>query len=166
MSSTAYPHEHDDCDSCRAFDADLLVDVLDQDGVPGQNSRWCKRCAGPLLARLVLQGSTAVVAALNAPLPRRESVASEVRRRRAAGKPSSTWTVDFAEEVLRLAQPSASVLLRALVDEGGTATEAVHRTATTRPAQPDGARLRAARRTRPDLGRGTAAARPLISVRR
>jgi hypothetical protein len=81
MSSTAYPHEHDDCDSCRAFDADLLVDVLDQDGVPGQNSRWCKRCAGPLLARLVLQGSTAVVAALNAPLPRRESVASEVRRR-------------------------------------------------------------------------------------
>ncbi|MGW6445163.1 hypothetical protein [Lentzea sp. NPDC055074] len=122
MSSKVFPHDRDDCDSCRSFDAGMAVDVLDDHGGLGQRSRWCERCAGPLLARLVLQGHTAVVAPLDSPLPRRESVASEVRRRRDAGKPSSTWNVDFAVEVLRLAQPSASVFLRALVDEGGTAS--------------------------------------------
>jgi len=35
---------------------------------------------------------------------------------------SEHWTVDLAEELLRLAQPSGSTFLRALIDEGGTAT--------------------------------------------
>ncbi|MEO6082330.1 MAG: acyltransferase [Umezawaea sp.] len=37
---------------------------------------------------------------------------------------SQELTVDLAEEILRSAQPSASMFLRALVDEGGTATAA------------------------------------------
>lgn len=136
MSTTAYPHLLDDCDSCRAFDADLTIDVLDTDGVRVQRSRWCEHCAGPLMAKLVLQSYTLAVAAPDAPRqpetpvlrvvrePCEESAAAVVRRRRAEGKTPSTWTVDYAEEVLRHAQPSASTLLRALVDEGGSATAA------------------------------------------
>jgi len=32
------------------------------------------------------------------------------------------WTVELAEQVLRHAQPAGSTLLRALIDEGGSAT--------------------------------------------
>lgn len=122
MSTSAYPHERDDCDGCRSFDADLAVDVPADDGGLGQRSRWCARCAGPLLARLALQRYTMVVSPLDEPLPHRESAAAAVRRRRDAGKSPSSWTVDFVVEVLRLAQPSAAVFLRALVDEGGRAS--------------------------------------------
>ena len=124
MSTKAYPHSLDDCESCSAYDADLTADVLDDDGEIVQRSRWCERCAGPLLARLVLTGRTTIVGPGIGPVdapPRRESVANEVRRRRADGQQFSTWTVEFAEQVLRLAKPSGSVFLRALVDEGGQA---------------------------------------------
>lgn len=127
MSARVYPHERDNCDSCRSYDADMVVDVLDHDGGPGQRSRWCDRCAGPLLAKLVLQDRTALVSPLDAPPPRVQSAMSEVRRQRSAGQPYSKWTVEFAEEVLRLAQPSGSVFMRALVDLGGTADTAALR---------------------------------------
>jgi hypothetical protein len=125
MSTTAYPHESNDCESCAAFDVALTADVLDDEGEVSQRSRWCERCAGPLLARLVLQGRTAIVGPSIGPVaapPRRESsVVDEVRRRRAGGRQFSTWTVEFAEQVLRQAKPSASEFVRALVDEGGQA---------------------------------------------
>lgn len=42
----------------------------------------------------------------------------------AAADGPQQWTVDLAEEALRLAKPDASLFVRALVDEGGTATAA------------------------------------------
>lgn len=124
MSTRAYPHSRDDCESCSAYDADLTADVLDDEGEVVQRSRWCERCAGPLLARLVLQGQTTIVGPGIGPIPApppRENVADEVRRRRANGQQFTEWTVEFAEQVLRLARPSASDFLRALIEEGGQA---------------------------------------------
>lgn len=119
MTGSTYPHARDDCASCRAYDADMSVDHDDLE----EPVRWCQRCAGPLLARLVLTGHTVTVRS-----PHGDAPSPPLRRQAAAGnraEPSgSAWTVEFAEEVLRQALPSGSVFLRALVDEGGTATVA------------------------------------------
>jgi len=73
----------------------------------------------------------------------RLSVSSDVtgpRPRLERGEPP-VWTVDLAEEVLRRARPTGHAFLRALIDEGGTATadrlrertgtEALHRATLT-----------------------------------
>jgi hypothetical protein len=108
MAEEPYPHGRDDCDSCGEFDADMAAHY---DGLTGRDPRWCHRCAGQLLTRLVLTGQTVSIYPLDGPVP--TSITDDA---------PVVWTVDLAEEVLRLALPSGSVLLRALVDEGGTAT--------------------------------------------
>jgi hypothetical protein len=70
--------------------------------------RWCYRCAGQLLAQLTVHGHTVTVHPLE-----------DVQAARGDGP---QWTVDIAEQVLRRAQPGGSTFLRALIDEGGTAT--------------------------------------------
>lgn len=70
------------------------------------------RCAAqpadaPLLARLVSKGHTVTVVSLDVDLPKH-----------------AAWSDELAEEVLRRALPSGSTFLRALIDEGGTATAA------------------------------------------
>lgn len=121
MASEPYPHIRDDCDCCSAYDADMAVHY---DGLTGRDPRWCERCAGHLLARLVLIGCTVTVYALDAP-------ASELDT--AVDDGNVPWTVDLAEEVLRLALPSGSVFLRALVDEGGRATASGSRNSPVAP---------------------------------
>jgi hypothetical protein len=128
MTDQAYPHTRNDCDSCRAFDADMAVHY-DQTG-HGRDVRWCQRCAGSLLARLALTGHTATVRPLDdpaagdttAPPPAAGNEGGTDNGQDAAHAQGVTWTVDLAEKVLRQALPSGSVFLRALVDEGGTAT--------------------------------------------
>jgi hypothetical protein len=126
----AYPHRRNDCDCCREFDADMAVDY---DQLGGGHLRWCHRCAGQLLAQLVLTGHTVIVRPLNDPdnsTTRTPAKPRKARRKPAAVAKDDTkrdddapqWTVDLAEEILRLALPTGSVFLRALIDEGGTAT--------------------------------------------
>jgi hypothetical protein len=111
MADQPYPHSRNDCDSCREFDADMAGHF---DGLTVGDPKWCQRCAGHVLTKLVLTGHTVSVYALDSPK---------------AYDPDTNdgpvpWTVDLAEEVLRLALPSGSVFLRALINEGGTATAA------------------------------------------
>lgn len=124
MSTKAYPHSRDDCDSCRGHDADMTVDVLPDEATGdagGREGRWCSRCAGPLLARLVLTGRTPVVLPPDAALEQNE-LATALEWRRTAGLEPTSWTTEFAVEVLRDSTDSGSRLVRALVDEGGSAT--------------------------------------------
>lgn len=124
-----YPHERDDCDACERYDADMIVTVDDSDD-GGQ--RWCQHCAGALLARLVLLANTATVRPLDSERPAltvvpdvSESTSSRDYSQRALSVAPAVdpgWTVDLAEETLRLSRPHAAVFLRALVDEGGKAT--------------------------------------------
>ncbi|WP_030429680.1 hypothetical protein [Allokutzneria albata] len=130
MTDQAYPHSRDDCDCCKAFDADMAAHY---DGPPMQSLRWCQRCAGPLLTRLVLLGHTVSIRPLEpvdaavgpASVDAGATAAAEVDTHRcslADTDGSPVWTVELAEEVLRHALPSGSVFLRALINEGGTAT--------------------------------------------
>lgn len=111
MADQPYPHSRNDCDCCREFDADMAARY---DGLAGRDLRWCQRCAGQMLTQLVLTGLTVSVHSLDG-LADDASASGE----RGAEVP---WTVDAAEQVLRLALPPGSVFLRALIDEGGTAT--------------------------------------------
>jgi hypothetical protein len=108
MDDQPYPHGRNDCYCCREFDADMAARY---EGHAGADVRWCQRCAGTQLARLVFAGHTVTVRSL---------AASDANTGSHADEPS--WTVDLAEEILRKALPSASVFLRALIDEGGRAT--------------------------------------------
>ena len=124
MSSKPYPHSRDDCDSCRRYDADMAVDVLPDEATGDTGSRegrWCSRCAGPLLTRLVLTGRTPMVSPPDAPLDLDELAAAEEWRRTTGLGPTS-WTTEFAVEVLRDSTDAGARLVRALVDAGGTAT--------------------------------------------
>ncbi|MEU4807403.1 hypothetical protein [Actinosynnema sp. NPDC023587] len=105
------------------------------DRMDGPDQRLCQRCAGPVLAHLVLTGRTVTVRAVELPdkvsreggpaggRPEQATMSTveEVEPRHVEGV---GWTVELAEQVLRGALPSGSVFLRALVDEGGTATVA------------------------------------------
>lgn len=126
-----YPHERDDCDACERYDADMIVTVDDTDD---GDQRWCQHCAGALLSRLVLLDHTAVVRPLDSERPRLTVVPDvpastspqDFSQRTLSVAPAVNpgWTVDLAEEALRLSKPHAAVFLRALVDEGGKATAA------------------------------------------
>lgn len=110
MDTASYPHRYDDCDGCHRYDADLRVEFdTDEDA-----ARWCHRCAGELLLTLTNAGIVATVRALVRAV---EPADHTVETSHDPG-----WTVDLAVEVLKQARPSASKLVRALVDEGGRAT--------------------------------------------
>src|SRR5882757_6976767 len=108
MDDQPYPHGRNDCYCCREFDADMAARY---EGLVCADVRWCQRCAGAQLARLVLAGHTVTVYSL---------AGSDAITAGPVGEPG--WTVDLAEEILRKALPSASAFLRALIDEGGKAT--------------------------------------------
>lgn len=124
-----YPHERDDCAACERYDADMIVTVDDSDD---GDRRWCQHCAGALLSRLVLLGNTATVRPLNSERPAltvvpdvSEPTSSQDYSQRALSVAPAVdpgWTIDLAQEALRLAKPHVAVFLRALVDEGGKAT--------------------------------------------
>lgn len=96
-----YPHSRDDCDSCRSFDADMRATYPELG--PGKDVLWCQRCAGQILTKLVQDGISVTVYSPD-------------------GREPPAWTVELAEEVLRGAKPIGSQLLRAVIDEGGTAS--------------------------------------------
>jgi hypothetical protein len=107
MDDQPYPHRRNDCYCCGEFDADMAVRYESL----AADIRWCQRCAGAQLARLVSVGHTVAVRSLDASDVK---VACQAR--------DASWTIDLAEEILRKALPSASVFLRALISEGGRAT--------------------------------------------
>jgi hypothetical protein len=118
MADQPYPHSRNDCYCCREFDADMAAHYED---LLGADLRWCQRCAGAQLARLVSAGHVVTIR----PLPPADADGTTDRAER--GQPDGhgqrpQWTVEQAEEVLRRAIPSASTFLRALINEGGTAT--------------------------------------------
>jgi len=65
MVEEPYPHSRDDCDGCGEFDADMAAHY---DGLTGHDPRWCHRCAGQLLTRLVLTGQTVSIYPLGGPV--------------------------------------------------------------------------------------------------
>ncbi|MQA12579.1 MAG: hypothetical protein GEU98_29485, partial [Pseudonocardiaceae bacterium] len=103
----AYPHRRDDCDCCQQFDADMRA-CYDEEHAT-RSVRWCQRCAGGLLAQLVAAGRTISVRSLEG---------------NAVAASGPHWTVELAEQVLRQALPTGSRFLRALIDEGGSASAA------------------------------------------
>jgi hypothetical protein len=108
----AYPHCRNDCDCCAEFDADMAARYPD---LAGRDLRWCHRCAGQLLAQLTAHGHTVTIHPVEGAHPSQSN-----RTGHDDGGPQ--WTVEIAEQVLRRAQPGGSTFLRALIDEGGTAT--------------------------------------------
>jgi hypothetical protein len=84
MHDQPYPHQRNDCYCCREFDADMAVQY---EGLAGADVRWCQRCAGAQLARLVSAGHTVTACSL---------VAADANTASHADEPS--WTVDLAEE--------------------------------------------------------------------
>lgn len=112
MSTASYPHKYDDCDGCQRYDADLRVNLDNDDDA----ARWCRHCAGELLVTLTNAGIVATVRSLV------RAVEPDDDAAQIAHDPG--WTVDLAFEVLTKAKPPASKLVQALVDEGGRATAA------------------------------------------
>lgn len=134
------PDEHDDvpgapgapavCDECKDLDAEL---VAHYPGIRDRPPQWCAHCAGPELAALVAAGLVVTVTStdlrmVDDPRPAVAVRAAAVRARPAGltddepGVTDLEWTVEMATEVVRYALPPGRVFLRALVDEGGTAT--------------------------------------------
>ena len=111
--SPSYPHRYNDCGECQRYDADLRVE-LDADT---DAARWCEHCAGKLLKALTRAGMVATVRSVPRPA---EPAAETVETPAVVHDPG--WTVDLAIEALTTAVPGASALVRALVDEGGSAT--------------------------------------------
>jgi hypothetical protein len=118
MVDQPYPHSRNDCYCCREFDADMTAHY---EHLTGADLRWCHRCAGIQLARLVSAGHVVTVRSLSA--ADADGTTAVPRRGQPNGHADEPqWTVDLAEQVLRHAIPSASTFLRALIDEGGKAT--------------------------------------------
>jgi hypothetical protein len=117
------------CDRCKNRPAELLAHFP---GIRARPPRWCPDCAGTALGRLVRRGlvvtvtsaTHAVGPALNGGQPTSTATVSAGDDIREPGVADLNWTVDRAVRMLRLARPAGSVFLRALVDEGGTATAA------------------------------------------
>jgi hypothetical protein len=63
----AYPHQRNDCDVCREFDADMVASAVYPPGQMEMSSRpqrLCSRCAGAVLAMQVLYGGRVTVTAV------------------------------------------------------------------------------------------------------
>lgn len=109
MSAPSYPHQFDDCDGCREFDADMRAELDADQGA----LRWCHRCAGGLLRTLTGAGIVVTVRALVRPVEPAAETPDEPH--------DPGWTVDLAVEVLQAATPQATQLVRALVEHEGSA---------------------------------------------
>uniref|UniRef100_UPI003F497037 hypothetical protein n=1 Tax=Actinokineospora sp. CA-119265 TaxID=3239890 RepID=UPI003F497037 len=171
MPARPYPHARDDCDSCAARDADMTL----HRGPGGPGQRLCQHCVGAVLAHLALLGHTVTVGPVDQDDEPADADVPAAATPSPAGEDAGAvhpvdvdgvrWTVDLAEQVLRGARPTASTFLRALVDEGGTATAARLRelTGTTDLRHATMTLHSSARRVARDLGTG---ARPQVAVPR